>query len=230
MRRACCCSAAGCAPGREGRTLGIALAYAWAAFPYSAYVLQSNTNDGLMAMLLVYSLLALRTPGRRGALLGLATAAKFFPLALAPLFAAGTGDRRARCRSLRFAGAFAGRLRGRALPCLPDGGLRELWDTTLGYQLSRESPFSLWGLHPSLGVAPGDAPGRRGRLLRARSPSSRAGATCARSPRSAGAAVIALQLCSGYWLFFYVAWFAPLALVAMLGAYRPRLARSAPEP
>ena len=33
---------------------------------------------------------------------------------------------------------------------LPDGGLREFWDTTVGYQLGRASPFSLWGLHPSL--------------------------------------------------------------------------------
>ena len=47
-------------------------------------------------------------------------------------------------------------------------------------------------------------------------------ATPARWPRLRRAAVIALQLCSNYWLFFYVAWFAPLALVAMLGAYRPR--------
>ena len=39
--------------GREGRTLGLALAFAWAAYPYSTYVLQSNTNDGLVAMLLV---------------------------------------------------------------------------------------------------------------------------------------------------------------------------------
>ena len=33
---------------------------------------------------------------------------------------------------------------------LPDGGLREFYDCTIGFQLGRESVFSLWGLHPSL--------------------------------------------------------------------------------
>ena len=81
----------------EGRTLGLALAYAWAAYPYSTYVLQSNTNDGLVAMLLVCALLAISLAGGAAAcVLGLAAAAKFAPLALAPLFAAGTGDRRPR--------------------------------------------------------------------------------------------------------------------------------------
>ena len=151
--------------GREGRTLGIALAYAWAAFPYSTYVLQSNTNDGLVAMLLVYSLLALRTPVGRGALLGLTTAAKFFPAALAPLFAAGTGDRRARPLA-SFAGAFAAVCLVALYVAIPDGGLSELWDNTLGYQVSRETPFSLWGLHPSLGWLPFHARGGHRGLLR----------------------------------------------------------------
>lgn len=207
--------------GREGRTLGIALAYAWVAFPYSTYVLQSNTNDGLLAMLLVYALLALRTPAGSGFVLGLATAAKFFPAALAPLFAAGTGDRRPRSL-LRFAGAFAAVCLVAAYVVTPDGGVRELWHDTIGYQLGRESPFSMWGLHPSLEwlqkllevatagicIALGFVPRRR---------------DARQVAALAAAAVIALQLCATYWLFFYVSWFAPLALVAMLAAYRTPL-------
>jgi hypothetical protein len=210
--------------GREGRTLGIALAYAWVAFPYSTYVLQSNTNDGLVAMLLVYAMLALRTPAGSGLMIGLATAAKFFPAALAPLFAAGTGDRRPRSL-LRFAGAFAATCLVAVYVALPDGGVSELWRETIGYQLGRESPFSLWGLHPSLAwlqlvleaatatlcVALAFVPRRR---------------DVRQVAALAAAAVIALQLCATYWLFFYVAWFAPLALVAMLGAYRSPV----PEP
>ena len=69
-------------PGRDANKLGIALAFAWAAYPYSTYVLQSNTNDGLLAMLIVYSLLALSSPPGRGLLVGLGAAAKFAPLAL----------------------------------------------------------------------------------------------------------------------------------------------------
>src|SRR4051794_23143850 len=113
--------------GREGRTLGLALAYAWVAFPYTTYVLQSNTNDGFVPMLLVFTVVALRSPARSGALLGVATAAKVFPIALAPLLAAGTGDRRPRSL-LRFAAAFTAVVAVSAIAFLPDGGLRELYD------------------------------------------------------------------------------------------------------
>jgi hypothetical protein len=213
-------------PGREGRTLGLALAYAWVAFPYSTYVLQSNTNDGFVPMLLVFAMLALRSPARSGALLGIATAAKIFPVVLAPLLAIGTGDRTTSART-RFAVAFVGVVAFAIVAFLPPGGVREMWDSTIGYQLSRESPFSIWQLHPSLewgqralevGVAALCAalalvPQRRD----------------ARQVAALGAAVVVgLELCTNYWLFFYVAWFAPLALVAMLGAYRPKLAEPAP--
>jgi Glycosyltransferase family 87 len=204
--------------GREGRRLGLALGFAWVAFPYSTYVLQCNTNDGLMTMLLVYALLALRSAPARGALLGLATIAKIVPGALVPLFAVGTGDRRASSLA-RFGVVFAAIVAAAILAYLPDGGLREMWNATIGYQLDRRSPFSLWGLHPSLGwlqevvkvaalalcAALAFVPRRRD--LR-------------QVAALAGAALIALQLSSTYWLFFYVSWFAPMALIVMFAAYR----------
>ena len=78
--------------GRAGRLLGLALAYAWVAFPYTMFPLMSNTNDTLVSALLVWALVALSSPPARGALLALAAAAKFAPLALAPLFASGRGE------------------------------------------------------------------------------------------------------------------------------------------
>src|SRR5205823_6720081 len=36
-------------PGPEGRLLGAALAYAWTAYPYSLFVLMTNSNDSLVA-------------------------------------------------------------------------------------------------------------------------------------------------------------------------------------
>ena len=36
-------------PGREGTALGVALAYAWVAYPYTAFVLETNSNDTLVA-------------------------------------------------------------------------------------------------------------------------------------------------------------------------------------
>ena len=41
--------------------------------------------------------------------------------------------------------ALASTLAVTVLPFIPDGGLRELYDRTLGYQASRGSPFSIWG-------------------------------------------------------------------------------------
>ena len=136
-------------PGRQGRQLGLALSFAWAAYPFSLLALQENTNDLMIAALLVLSLAALRSPPGRGALLGLAAAAKFAPLAIAPLLATGTGEDRTRSW-LRFGLAFAVVCVVATVPFIPDGGLRELYDTTIGYQLGRGSPFSLWALHPSL--------------------------------------------------------------------------------
>ena len=74
-------------PGPEGRRLAATLAFGWAAFPYTAYVLESNSNDTLVAMLLVATLLVLARPTARGAMTALATFTKFAPIVLAPMFA-----------------------------------------------------------------------------------------------------------------------------------------------
>jgi glycosyl transferase family 87 len=203
-------------PGRAGVRLGVVLAYAWAAYPFSLYALQTNTNDGLIAALVVFALLAMSSPALRGLLLGLAGAAKFAPLALAPLFASG------RRLSARGAAVFAAVLTATVaiavLANLPDGGLREFWDATIGYQLARESPFSLWGLNPGLDWLQTLA--KLGTVALA--------LTVALTPRErdlrqlaalAAAVLIAVQLSASYWFYLYIAWFAPLALAAMMGAH-----------
>ena len=105
------------------------------------------------------------------------------------------------------------------LPFLPDGGPRELYDRTLGYQASRSSPFSVWGLAPSL------------EFLR---PLARAGAialalavalwprrkTPAQVAALAAAVLIAVQLGATHWFYFYVVWFLPLVLAALFVAQR----------
>ena len=102
-----------------------------------------------MAFLVVCCLLVLSSPPARGALAALAGLTKFGPLILAPLFAAGHGERRARPLIL-FALAFLAAAAVVTMPLLPDGGFRELYDRSLGYQASRGSPFSVWGQAPSL--------------------------------------------------------------------------------
>jgi hypothetical protein len=82
-------------PGRRGTELGVLLGFAWAACPYSAFALESNTNDALVSMLLVATLLVLTSPTVRGAMLALATLTKFTAVILAPLFATYDAARRA---------------------------------------------------------------------------------------------------------------------------------------
>ena len=205
--------------GAEGRRLGVALAFAWAAYPFTLLGLQANVNDGLVAVLLVYALLALQSPARRGLMLGLAAAAKFAPLVLAPLFATGTGEERRPRSWAVFATALVAIVALSVGLYLPDGGLREFYDCTIGFQLGRESVFSLWGLHPSLhwlqdviklaglGFAAALAFVPRRRDLR-------------QVAALGAAALIAAQMGVNHWFYFYIPWFTPFALLAMFGAYR----------
>ncbi|HEY2601227.1 MAG TPA: glycosyltransferase 87 family protein [Thermoleophilaceae bacterium] len=204
--------------GPEGRRLGLALAWAWAAFPFTLYGLMESTNDGLIAMLLVYSLVMFFSPAGRGALIGAAAAAKFFPGALLPLLAAGRGERdRKRFLTCMAAGigifVFA-----IALYLPPDGGLRQFWDSTLGYQLSRSPDFSLWAIYSGLGWTKvvADVLGLGLALVVALVPRRRSLVQAA----ALGAAVtIALELPAGHWWYFYIVWFMPLLLVALFAPY-----------
>ena len=204
-------------PGPEGMTLGIALAYAWLAYPFTMYTLASSFNDALVSFLVVCCLLVLSSPPARGALSALAGLTKFGPLAVAPLFAAGTGQRRPRTLAL-FAAAFIVTAALVTIPLLPHGGFREFYDRSLGYQASRGSPFSVWGQAPSLHalqtlskvLAVGLAlafffvPGRRSPVQVA------ALAACV---------LIAVQVTANHWFYPYTLWFAPLVLAAVFAPY-----------
>ena len=52
----------------RGPTLGIALAYAWVSYPFTLFSLESNSNDALVAVLILGALLAVSSPAGRGAL------------------------------------------------------------------------------------------------------------------------------------------------------------------
>ena len=214
--------------GREGLVLGIALAYAWTAYPYTAFVLESNANDTLVALACVGALLSLTLRPVAGGLaggvaLGVGAAAKFVPLALAPLFA-----RRA---PLVFASALALLVAATVLPLVPDGGPRELYDRTVGYQAGRPSPFAIWGqvelgwLHTAVKAAAVGLALLVAFVPRRPSPGQVA---------ALGAAVvIAVQLAATHWFYLYVVWFLPFVLVVVLGAYRdaaaPPVHRREPE-
>jgi hypothetical protein len=202
-------------PGAAGKRLGIALAYAWAAFPYTAFALETNANDTLVGLACIGALLGFcwRSGATAGLAVGLGAASKFAPLALAPLFA--------RRSPAVFGLALVLTLVLVTLPFVPDGGLREIYDRTVGYQAGRPSPFSLWGQVDYLGwlqtvvkvaavalaVLVAFLPRRIGE----------------RQAAALGAAVlIAVQLAATHWFYLYIVWFLPFVLVAAFGAYSER--------
>ena len=203
-------------PGRDGVALGVALGYAWVAYPYTAFALESNSNDSLVALGCVGALLAASLARDyaaglfTGVAMGLSAAAKFVTLALAPLFA--------RRSPIVFAAALLLTLVATVAPFVPDGGLRELYDRTIGYQASRPSPFSIWGQVDSLdwlqtALKVGAAALALLVAFVPRRPDLRQTAAL-------GAAVlIAVQLAATHWFYLYVVWFVPFVFVALFAAH-----------
>ncbi len=209
--------------GREGTALGVVLAYAWASYPYTLFVANSNANDSLVALLVVLSFGALAGPRARGALLALASAAKFAPLLLVPLFAS-YERRRLRDAGL-FALAFAAVTIVVFAPVLPDSGISTVWDRTVGFQLGRDSPFSIWGQHGGLdwlqSFAKGAAIGLA--ILVALVPRNK---TPLQLAALAAAVLIALQLTISHWFYLYIVWWFPLVMIALTLQTAPGSARS----
>ncbi len=76
----------------RGPSLGIVLAYAWVSYPFTLFALESDSNDTLVAVLVLAAVLcasyrSVAARSARGAFAALAGLTKFAPLALAPLLA-----------------------------------------------------------------------------------------------------------------------------------------------
>ena len=195
-------------PGPEGNRLAATLAFGWAAYPYTAFALLSNSNDTLVAMLLVATLLVLARPAARGVMAALATLAKFAPAVLVPMLAT-YGEKR-----LRFAFGFM--LVAAAVLLWPaiDPGLSTVYDRTIAYQAGRDSPFSLWGQVPSLEplrIALMALVGALALLFAFRPKEKKLSQVAALG----AALLIGVQLTMQHWFYLYIVWFYPLLLVAM---------------
>ena len=210
--------------GRQirGPALGVVLAYAWVAFPFTAFVLECNTNDALLADLVLAALLLARSAVWRGAFAALAGLTKFAPLAIAPLLLTD------RLRETRWRGLIAFCLAFVVVgavasePALAHNTLRTIYERTIGYQAARSTPFSPWGLYGGL---------RAWQVLVQVAAVALAVAVALLPRRAdviglaacAGAVLIALQLGAGYWFYLYIVWFFAPALVALLGRYEELL-------
>lgn len=219
----------------RGPSLGIVLAYLWAAFPFTLYVSNTNGNDSLVALLVVCALLVAARPGARGATLALAGLTKFAPLALAPLLAVTPSDaipkgaaspRRGPRAFLAYALGFVVVAALALLPVTLEGNWSTFFDHTFAFQRDRGSPFSIWGLWDGLDT-----------LQTAVQLAAVAFAlsllviwrqrTLVQTAALGAVVLIALQLSLTYWFYLYVVWFFPLVIVALLGRYDDPTARAA---
>ena len=221
----------------RGPGLGILLAYAWVSYPFTLYALESNSNDSLVAGLILAALLACpkrwgqaATSSARGMFTALAGLTKFAPLALAPLlWTHGLGCLSARRRAgalALFALAFVLTVVIASIPAFVHDSLHTFYERTLAYQSDRESPCSIWGLY---GSSPTGGHYQHW-LSEARDAVVGAGIALALAlavlPRredvvglaaAAAAILIAVQLGIDHWFYLYIPWFFGLVMLALLG-------------
>ncbi|HEY7706669.1 MAG TPA: hypothetical protein VH968_05820 [Gaiellaceae bacterium] len=218
-----------------GIRLAAVLPFAWAAYPFTQYVSSSNTNDALPALFLVWGFWLASSDIARGAFTALAAWTKFSPLLVVPLWASyPDGLRRPRAVGLFAAGFAAATVAAFSIVLLepdPLHALRVFWDRTFGWQLGRESPFSIWdwGQYHAAGIP--DLHLLQLPLIGLVLAASVAFAFVPRrkSPLQLAALTAALllgfQLVLTHWFFLYIPWFFPFvvfAVVAPPGRREPR--------
>jgi hypothetical protein len=207
------------------RRLGVALAFAWAANPFTLYSLNMNSNDALVGALLAWTFALLAIPAARGAMLAAAALTKFAPLAIVPLFAS------LRNRLATFAGFVVAALLLLSMLALDSDGISLFWHRTIDYQLGRVTPMAIWTLgtyHPGwydlrwpqhvFQIAAG-----LGIVALALFPRRRR-KDAAAVAAFAAAVVLAAQMAASYWFYPYICWWLPVVMIALL------VPRAAPEP
>jgi len=206
----------------RGPGLGIALAYAWVAYPFTLFALESNSNDSLVAVFVLAAVLVASSPPARGMFGALAGLTKFAPLALAPLLWTHGLEglsRRARIRALTlFALAFLATVAVVSVPALTHDSLHTIYKRTLAYQSNRESPFSIWGLYGNLGYLQAAVQGAALALALSLAVLPRR-ADLIGLAAAAAAVLVAVQLGIEHWFYLYIPWFFGLAMLALLGQF-----------
>ena len=199
---------------------GALLAAGWMTYPYTGWVLCSNVNDTIIAAFILAALLALPRAWLRGALIAAAGAVKFLPL-LALGVVAHAGIRHRFRQRLQVAGGAAAviALSAGSLMLFPHG-LHAFWKATFGFQLTRDSPFSPWGMygwHTGQRIAQG--------LLIAACIAA-AWVPQRRDARQIAGGLVAVmcgaQLVLQHWFYLYIPWFIGPALVVIVAAQESR--------
>lgn len=199
-----------------GNRLGLALAFGWAAYPYTTFVQNCNVNDAIVAAFMVWGFVLLKRVFASGILLGLSAQIKFFPAILGPLWISFPRAFKGWRRKVLFLLGFTVAA-GAAMPVVFLGGgtFSTFLDRSIRWQLGRPSPFSIWGQHPRLAsvqhlgqyVLIGLAVLSYFWPLRKNATQVAAGSA---------ALIVGFQILLTHWFYLYIPWFFPLALIALL--------------
>jgi len=214
-----------------GARLAAMLAFAWAAYPFTQYASNSNTNDSIMPCFLIFGFWLASSPAGRGVFGALSGWSKFASLIVAPLWAT-YPDRRP---SLRFMLAFAvttvAVFSVVFLEPSPLHELRVFWDRTVAWQIGRDSPFSLWDWqqYHARGLPNLHLVQRALQVLLVIGAVAVAFVPRRKSPLQLAALTAALlagfELVQTYWLYTYIPWFFPFAAITVLAPATLRRAR-----
>jgi hypothetical protein len=198
---------------------GAALLFAWAAFPYTLYSTNNNTNDIVVAAAAAVGLATIASPIARGASVAAGFAIKLYPAILGPLWIMHDGAKRRPIVNfvLGGLGVFFLTFWVLLLDGKPLEAARLFYEKTIAFQGARETPWTIFNQVPALGFL--QQPLLAAVVLLAfivsAWPRRR---TVRRLAAFSAALVIGFQLTTNYWYYPYVTWFEPFVFLALLPA------------
>jgi hypothetical protein len=207
-----------------GIRLAVTLAFAWAAYPFTQYVSNSNTNDSIMPALLIFGFWLASTDAARGIFLALAGWTKFAAFIVAPLWL--TYPEWRRPRLLRALAGFAvATVAALSILFFEPGVLHQFrifWDRTVWIQVTRHSPFGLWdwGQYHAKGIPDLHVVQKVLQVLLVAAALLVAVRPRRKSPYQLAALTAALligfEVVLTHWSWLYIPWFFPFAALVVL--------------
>jgi hypothetical protein len=214
--------------GKEGAA---ALLFAWAAFPYTVYATNNNTNDIIVAAISAIALAAAASPIARGATVAAGFAVKLYPLVLGPLWISYEGFKRKPIVDFLLGGAGVVLLTFWVvvLDGHPFEAARLFYQKTLAFQDDRVSPWTIYTQVPEISFLqkPVTAIVIFLSILVAFVPRKK---SLRRLAALSAALVIAFELTVNYWFYAYITWFEPFVFLSLLLATNHKTALDSHQP
>ncbi|MEP6811636.1 MAG: hypothetical protein ABI990_01465 [Actinomycetota bacterium] len=205
-----------------GMKLAATLAFAWAAYPFTQYASNSNTNDALLPAFLIWGFWLASSPVSRGVLAAFSGWTKFASLIVAPLWLTYPDRRPSRRFALGFAAATLAAFSVVLFEPSPLHELRVFWDRSFRWQVGRQAPWSIWdwGQYHARGIPNLHIVQRILQELLLIGAVAVAFVPRHKSPLQLAALTAALlagfELVLTYWLYTYIPWFYGFAAIALL--------------